>query len=91
MNVLTPGCDGTEIPNKSSTTGQCLTCSSWVDDDLTYLDLEKADCTMFVATLCSGSSYGKLCTFAKYMAWVCPAPLKTVMYPDRQDVVSYLG
>ncbi|RAH52219.1 terpenoid synthase [Aspergillus piperis CBS 112811] len=24
---------------------------------------------MFVATLCSGSSYEKLCTFAKYMAW----------------------
>ncbi|OJZ89053.1 hypothetical protein ASPFODRAFT_129003, partial [Aspergillus luchuensis CBS 106.47] len=39
-------------------------------NELIFRNLEQADCTMFVATLCSGSSYEKLYTFAKYMAWV---------------------
>lgn len=74
MNVWLPGCDGTEIPDiKSHGMGHILTCSSYVDDDLTRRKFEQADCTLFSAILCSDTSYEKLCTVAKYMFWVCSA------------------
>ena len=43
---------------------------SWVDDPQTRIKLQAANFTIFASIVCADASYEKLCTVAKYFAWV---------------------
>lgn len=44
---------------------------SWVDEPQTRAKLRAANFTIFAAIICADASFEKLCTVAKYFAWVC--------------------
>jgi hypothetical protein len=44
--------------------------NSWIDDKHTCAKLQQAEFGIFAAIICVDAPFEKLCTVAKYFAWV---------------------